>query len=108
MEKYITRTIVSEEIGVNKPNIKLFDYAIRETGATSPYLMIGDNGRTDIYGAMKAGWYAIWMNPSGEKFPISPDEIRKDNVNPNLLFATVKDIKEMEYAIEQFFRLSFQ
>lgn len=102
LEKYVTRTIVSEEIEVNKPNPKLFDYAVRETGATPPYLMIGDNAISDIYGAMKSGWHAIWYNPGEKDFPFTPQELKKDGIDPSLLVAVVKDIPSLETAITSF------
>lgn len=103
IERYITRTIVSEEIGINKPNPKIFDYAISETGASVPYLMVGDNGETDILGAMKAGWNAIWYNPKGSVFPLDKIEMKNQGINPDLLFATVTNMKELEKSIEIFF-----
>lgn len=107
LDKYIARTIVSEEIGINKPNPRIFEYAIGETGATEPFLMVGDNGETDIYGAMRAGWNAIWFNPSEKPFPVSEEEMSKDGVSSSLLFANVRNMEELEYAIEQFFNCSF-
>ena len=103
LEKYVARTIVSEEIEINKPNAKIFEYAISETGASKPYLMVGDNGETDIYGAMKAGWHAIWYNPSKKPFPLSKEEIITQGVDPNLLVAEVKDMVELEKEINRFF-----
>lgn len=103
LEKYITRTIVSEEIGINKPNPKLFDYARNETGARFPILMVGDNLETDILGAIKAGWHAIWYNPRQKEFPYSSKELFEMNVNPDLLTGIVKDIKELEVSINQFY-----
>lgn len=103
LEKYITRTIVSEEIGINKPNKRIFEYAINETGAQSPYLMVGDNGETDVYGAMKAGWYAIWYNPTGKIFPIDEGTMEKDNVDKNRLVAVVSSMEELEREINTFF-----
>ena len=104
LEKYITRTIVSEEIGINKPNPKIFEYAVKETGATEPYLMVGDNGETDIYGAMKAGWHAIWYNPKEKPFPVSKEEMEKDGVDPSLLITTVKNMAELDKAIQNFYK----
>ena len=103
LEKYITRTIVSEEIGINKPSKQLFYYAIAETGAVAPYLMVGDNGETDVFGAMRAGWHAIWYNPQGKEFPISDQKMKEMGVNPELLVADVRDIMELETVITKFF-----
>ena len=108
LEKYITRTIVSEEIGINKPNPKLFEYAVEETGASSPVLMVGDNAETDVLGAMNAGWYSIWYNPNGKELPFSKNDISSRGINPDLLVATVRNMSELQDAIEKFFLMKRQ
>lgn len=100
--KYITRTVVSEEIGINKPDKRLFDYAVEETGATAPLLMVGDHPLTDVLGAMKAGWHAIWFNPSGMPFPLCDEDLRRQGVDPCLLVATVSDMASLQEAILAF------
>ena len=102
LERFITRTIVSEEIGINKPNEKLFNYAIKETGATRPYLMVGDHAETDVMGAMAAGWHAIWYNPSGKPFPFSEEELDQRGIDLSLLVGVARNIKELETLIEDF------
>lgn len=59
-------TVLSDDIGVNKPDTRLFRYAQSRTpwpDNPSAHLMIGDNPATDIGGALKAGWQAVWFNP---------------------------------------------
>lgn len=102
LDQYITRTMVSEEIGINKPNPKIFEYAINETGATPPFLMVGDHPETDIYGAMKAGWNVIWFNPQEKEFPISLERMIEEGVDPQLFIASVKNTSELETAITSF------
>ncbi len=80
--KYITRTIVSDEAGFQKPDTRLYDYAIQETGATGIPIMIGDNPHTDIIGALKAGWKAIWFNPKNESFPYSVKDLIDNGIDP--------------------------
>lgn len=56
--------VLSDEIGVNKPDRRLYDYALAKSGATAgESVMIGDNPATDIAGALGAGWRAILFNP---------------------------------------------
>ena len=57
-------TVLSDDIDVNKPDRRLFDYAAAKAGSPTPgsNLMIGDNALTDIAGALGAGWHAIWLN----------------------------------------------
>ena len=81
--RYVTRTIVSEEIGINKPDRRIFEYAIAETGAIMPCLMVGDHAETDVLGALKAGWKAIWFNPKGKPLPFSEDDLKELHINPD-------------------------
>ena len=103
LNRYITRTIVSEEIGINKPNAKIFEYAISETGATPPFLMVGDNAETDVVGAMRAGWFAAWFNPAGKDFPFSDEEMKGMGADPKYFLGTARDMKDLEKIISSFF-----
>lgn len=67
IKKYFHSIIDSETVGVKKPNIKIFDYALRVSGARSKNsLMIGDNLEADILGALNAGFHAIHFNNNNE------------------------------------------
>lgn len=56
--------VLSDEIDINKPDRRLFDYALQKAGATKEEsLMVGDNPLTDILGALSAGWQAILFDP---------------------------------------------
>lgn len=62
----IDLTVLSDDIGVTKPDTRLFRYAQSLTpwpSDPSAHIMIGDNPATDIGGALKAGWGAVWFNP---------------------------------------------
>ena len=65
LEPYIDLTILSDDIGVNKPDIRIFEYAMQRSGDNVPthHLMIGDNPDTDIAGALHAGWNAVHYRP---------------------------------------------
>lgn len=95
LERYVTRTIVSEEIGINKPNRAIFEYAVAETGATDPVVMVGDHPATDVLGALKAGWYAVWYHPGPEEFPYSESELREMGVDPSRYLGQARSIPEI-------------
>ena len=64
---YVDCVVLSDEIGVNKPDRRLYDYALQKASATAgESLMIGDNPDTDIAGALGAGWRARLFNPLTE------------------------------------------
>ena len=66
-------TVLSDDIGVQKPDIRLFRHAMHRTRITDPgaHIMVGDNPQTDIAGALGAGWGAILFDPS-ESLPVPP------------------------------------
>lgn len=60
---YFSRIVLSDEIGVNKPDRRLFDYALQVTGSHAhDTLLIGDNYDADILGAINAGWGQIYFD----------------------------------------------
>ncbi|MDB5062789.1 MAG: noncanonical pyrimidine nucleotidase, YjjG family, partial [Mucilaginibacter sp.] len=62
--KYFDQVIISEVVGVNKPDKAIFEYALRVAGATKDEsLMIGDSIEADIRGALAFGMDAIYFNP---------------------------------------------
>ena len=62
LEKYFTHTIISEEVGINKPNPRLFEIALERNGVSaSDALMIGDSYTSDIEGAKAANIDQLWI-----------------------------------------------
>ena len=85
LHKYVQRMVVSDEIGVQKPDKQIFDYALQEVGAdVAEVVLVGDNPDADIKGAVQAGWRTIYFD-------------RKDKgiteVMPN---AIVRDLREIK------------
>lgn len=63
--KYFQHIIISEVVGVNKPDKAIFTHALELAGAeVHESLMIGDSLEADIYGALNFGMDAIYFNPS--------------------------------------------
>lgn len=68
LEKYFDVVVCSEEVGFNKPNPEIFDFALQKTGAKkSNAIMIGDDYLADIHGAIASGWKAVFYNPLQRK-----------------------------------------
>ncbi len=69
LDRYIQRMVISDEIGIQKPDPRLFRYAEQATGATpDSTIMIGDNPANDIQGAIDAGWHAIYLDRKSKPF----------------------------------------
>lgn len=61
---YFNNIIISEIIGVNKPDPAIFRHALDLAGAEKQEsIMIGDSLEADIYGALNFGMDAIYFNP---------------------------------------------
>lgn len=70
LNPYFTNVIISEEVGVNKPDKAVFQYALDKAGANlEESIMIGDSLEADIYGAMNFGMKAIFFNPLNKEKP---------------------------------------
>ena len=56
-------TIISEEVGINKPQPEIFRIALQMNGVTADEaVMIGDSYSSDIQGAKNAGIDQIWLH----------------------------------------------
>jgi putative hydrolase of the HAD superfamily len=63
---YFQHIIISEEVGVNKPDKAIFAHALNLAGTVkAESLMIGDSLEADVRGALDFGMDAIYFNPSG-------------------------------------------
>jgi HAD superfamily hydrolase (TIGR01549 family) len=70
LDLYVHALVVSERIGVSKPDPIIFGAAL-ERMACRPdeAVMVGDSWAADIAGARAAGIRAIWFNPLGLPLP---------------------------------------
>jgi HAD superfamily hydrolase (TIGR01549 family) len=64
----VATLVTSEEIGVQKPDPRIFDAALERLGTSAAdTVMVGDAWATDIEGALRAGIRPVWINRFGEK-----------------------------------------
>ena len=62
--RYFENIIISEIVGVNKPDPAIFQHALDLAGAQKhESIMIGDSLEADVYGALNFGMDAIYFNP---------------------------------------------
>jgi len=87
IKPYFNKVILSDHVGVNKPDPKIFNYALSEAKVSNKdTIMIGDNLNTDIMGAKNSNIDQIWYNPNNlsDEFAVNPtytiqslDELKK-------------------------------
>ncbi|MCG9729382.1 pyrimidine 5'-nucleotidase [Shewanella sp. Isolate13] len=63
--------VISEEVGVAKPDIGIFNHAFEMMGhpEKESVLMVGDNPHSDILGGLNAGIHTCWLNSHGAEKP---------------------------------------
>ncbi len=65
--QFFDKIITSEEVGVKKPNPKIFHFALEKSNAkVEESIMIGDNFEADILGAKNIGMHTIFCEFNGE------------------------------------------
>ena len=68
LTKYFDSIITSEQIGVMKPNPKIFEFALETANAkSSESVYVGDDLKVDIIGCQNCGIDGIYFNPNSEK-----------------------------------------
>lgn len=69
---YFAHTLISEEVGVNKPQPEIFRIALQRNGiAAEEAVMIGDSYTSDIAGAKAAGIDQIWVK--NDRVPLAEE-----------------------------------
>lgn len=91
MDQYIKHVVISEEVGVAKPDHGIFQHTFERIGnpCKSRVLMVGDNLHSDILGGLNFGIETCWLNPRGAS--------ETDNIQPHY---TVKSLLELKAILE--------
>ncbi len=79
LNDYFDTVITSEAAGVQKPDKRIFQYALEKAGATTAEsLMIGDDPVSDIFGAQQFGMDQVWLAKFGETSATTPTHTIRD------------------------------
>lgn len=86
-DKYFKSLFLSEDIGIQKPDVRFFDYCYEKLGRPNKdeLILIGDSLSADIKGGNNFGIDTIWFNKNGE-----------DNLTDIKPTYTVNTLKEIE------------
>lgn len=70
LEEFFDAVIISAEVGVGKPDPRVFEHALSQVGSDAEHaVMIGDNLTRDVDGALAAGLHGVWVNRRRIKRP---------------------------------------
>lgn len=83
---FFDHIIVSDEIGISKPNQEIFELAKQKLGniPSENILLVGDNPFSDIEGAQKFGFKTIWFNSKQIEIP--------QQIQPTMTVSKLEDI----------------
>ena len=75
LEPFIEATVISDEIGVSKPDPGIIDYAMKIINHSNKedIVMVGDNLYSDIQCGFNAGIDTIWYNPNNKENLLSKE-----------------------------------
>ncbi|MCO4164909.1 pyrimidine 5'-nucleotidase [Citrobacter youngae] len=71
LRDYFDLLVISEQVGVAKPDPRIFDHALEQAGNPdrSRVLMVGDTAESDILGGINAGLSTCWLNTHHREQP---------------------------------------
>ena len=74
--RYFRSVVISEEVGVAKPDPRIFEPALRSIGVeAADVLYVGDSVTSDMAAARNAGMDFCWLNPDGTAAPPGPPPV---------------------------------
>ncbi|WP_100752618.1 pyrimidine 5'-nucleotidase [Vibrio salilacus] len=86
---YFEHVIISEQVGVAKPDQAIFNHALEKMGTPckSKVLMVGDNQHSDILGGINFGIETCWLNHQGVE--------QDSNISPNYTVSSLHELKDI-------------
>lgn len=92
LEGYFDVTIISEEVGTEKPDERIFQLALDDLGVKSAEaVMVGNRLDTDIQGANRAGMKSIWFRWNDRY----NGKIESEEQNPDSTIANLADLPDL-------------
>ena len=87
--EYFEDIVVSEEIGVSKPNPEIFQHALNNINYThkSKVLIVGDSLTSDIQGGINFGIDTCWFNPAMD--------LNEIGIEPTYTISDLMELKEI-------------
>ena len=72
----VDQLVVSDEVGVSKPDPRIFDIALARLGVgPGQSVMVGDSWENDVRGAAAAGIRPVWFNQGRSARPLTPPDV---------------------------------
>lgn len=76
---YFELVIISGELGIGKPDPRIFEHTLRELSLSpKEAAMIGNSLERDVVGAKQVGLYAVWVKRPDSEIPLQGSECAPD------------------------------
>ena len=76
LDPWVDLLLTSEEARIAKPDPTIFALALERAQVDAPNaVMVGDNWRNDVEGAVSAGIRAVWFDRWGQPAPPRPPRV---------------------------------
>lgn len=95
--KFFEDIVISEEIGLSKPDPKIFEHALNNIKHTdkNKVLIVGDSLTSDIQGGINFGIDTCWFNPNRI--------VNKTEIKPTYEISNLMDLKDMLKKTDTYF-----
>lgn len=89
LRDYFDLLVISEEVGIAKPDRRIFDYAFDRMGnpPRDRVMMVGDTAESDILGGINAGLKTCWLNAHGRSLP--------EGINPTWQVSSLDELEQL-------------
>ncbi|CAM3817874.1 pyrimidine 5'-nucleotidase [Vibrio aquimaris] len=89
LKKFFEQVIISEQVGVAKPDKKIFDYALGKMNypCKSRVLMVGDTLQSDIVGGINFGIETCWLNRHNAE--------KEEGLEPTYIVSSLVELKKI-------------
>ncbi|MCL9780842.1 pyrimidine 5'-nucleotidase [Vibrio sp. S4M6] len=89
LDDHFEHVVISEEVGVAKPDRKIFEFAMNKMGQPDKkqVLMVGDNLHSDILGGRDYGFDTCWLNSEGKN--------ADGEITPNYTVRSLTDLRNL-------------
>jgi putative hydrolase of the HAD superfamily len=72
LARYFERALAARDAGMLKPDPRIFALLLEQAGLEAARaLHVGDDAVADVEGARRAGVTPVWLNRSGERWPVA-------------------------------------
>jgi len=96
IDELIDLIVISDEIGIRKPNPKLFDYCLKKFGVKGyESIYVGDNLEKDLVPACMNGMNSVYIHRGGKYNNITTGEKILNGTKPEFEINSLLELKEI-------------